>query len=97
MEMVMMVMAPGPADRRRKILDIGELAALRGIGEVRRKLGELSRRCGIAVRRSGLGSGLQVRRDLLRDLLILGWVRLLQLLKGAQQLSEGRKLAVVRL
>jgi len=68
---MMMVMA---ADRFRQILDVGELAVLRGIREVRRQLVELVRRSRVAVRLGRLGGALQVRGDLLRDLLILGWI-----------------------
>ena len=72
----------------RQVLNIGELAACRGIGEVRRKLVELSRRGRIPARLRSLGGGLQVRGDLLCDLLILGWVRLLKLLQRIHQLDE---------
>ncbi len=87
MGMMMMVMtAP---NRLRQILNVRKLPGLRGIREVRRKLGELIRRCRIPARLGSLGSALQVRRDLLSDLLVLGWVRLLKLLEFAQQLGEG--------
>lgn len=79
--MMMMVMA---TDCLSQTLDVGELAALRGGGEVRRKLAELARRCGIAVGLGSLSGALQVRGDLLGDLLILGWVRLLKLLERVQ-------------
>ena len=93
---MMMVMAPA-ADRLRQIRDIGELAALRGVREIRRELGELGGRRRIAVRGSGFGGILQVGGDLLGDLLVLGRVRLLQLLQRAHQLRERRKLAAVLL
>jgi len=80
-----------------QILDVGELAVGRSIGEVRRKLVELIRRCRITVRLGGLRGRLQVRGDLLCDLLVLGWVRLLKLLERVQQLCERRKLAGIRL
>ena len=86
-----------PADGLREILNVGKLATLRGVREVRRKLVELVRRCRIAVRLRSLSGALQVCGDLLRDLLVLGWIRLLQLLKSAHQLRERRKLAVLRL
>ncbi len=82
---MMVVMA---TDRLSQILDVGQLAALRGIREVRRKLAELIRRRRIAVRLGRLGCALQVRGDLLRHLLILGWVGLLELLERAHQLGE---------
>ena len=93
---MMVMMMTTAADGLCQILDIGELPALRGVAEIRRQLGELAGGGGVARRRSGLGGALQVGRDLLRHLLILGGVRLLQLLKRAHQLREGRKLAVVR-
>ena len=55
------------------ILGIRDLAAPRGVREVFRKLVQLAARCGIAVRLSRLGGALQVRSDLLRDLLVVGW------------------------
>lgn len=93
--MMMVVMAP--ANGLRQILHVRELAALRGVGEVRRKLVELGRLGRVAVRRGGLRGALQVRGDLLRDLLVLAWVRLLKLLERVHQLGERRKLAVLRL
>ena len=92
----MMVMA-ATTDGLRQILHVGKLTALRGAGEVRRKLVELGRLRRIAVRRGGLRGGLQVGSDLLGDLLVLGWIRLLELLERAHQLSERRKLGVLRL
>lgn len=83
--MMMMVMA---TDRLSQILHARELAALRGVGEVRRKLVELVRGCRIAVRQVRLSGALQVCGDLLRDLLVLGWVRLLKLLERAHQLGK---------
>ena len=82
----MMVMAP--TDRLRQILYVGELAALRGVREVRGKLVELVGLCRIAVRRGGLSGVFKVRGDLLRDLLALGGIRLLKLLQRAHELSE---------
>ena len=90
--MVVMMMA---ADRLRQILHIGKLAALGGARKVVRKLRQLGRLGGIAGRRGGLSGGLKIGGDLPRDLLVLGWVRLLQLLELTHQLSEGRKPAVV--
>jgi len=72
----------------RHVLDVGELAAGRGIAEVRRQLVELSCRGRITARRGSLGGGLQVCGDLLCDLLILGRVRLLKLLERIHQLDE---------
>jgi hypothetical protein len=60
------------ADRLREILHIGELAALGGARKVVRKLRQLGRLSSIAGRRGGLSGGLEVRGDLLRDLLVLG-------------------------
>ena len=81
----MMVMA---TDRLSQILHARELAALRGVGEVRRKLVELVRGCRIAVRQVRLSGAVQVCGELLRDLLVLGWVRLLKLLERAHQLGK---------
>ena len=77
---MMMVM---PMDTRRlsQILDIGKLAAGGGVGEIRRQLVELVRGCGIALRLGRLRGALQIRRDLLGDLFILGRIGLLELLK----------------
>ena len=92
---MMMMVAVATPHRLCQILDVGKLAALRGIGEVRRQLVELIRRVRIPFLLGGLGGALQVGGNLLRDLLVLGWVRLLKLLERAQQLGERRKLAVV--
>jgi len=92
--MMVTMMAP---HRLRQILHVGHLATLRGAVEIRGKLVELGGLCRIAVRRGGLRRALQVRGDLLRDLLILGWIRLLKLLERAHELRERRKLAVLRL
>lgn len=77
--MVMMMAACG----LRQILEIGHLAALRGCREVCCKLTELIRCRRIAVCLGRLGGALQVLRDLLGDLLILRWIRLLELLERA--------------
>jgi hypothetical protein len=69
---MMMVMAA--TERLSQILDVGELAGLRGICEVRRKLVELVRGCRVAVLLGSLCSALQVSGDLLCYLLVLGWV-----------------------
>lgn len=94
MAAMMMVMAT-TADRLRQVLNVGQLTALRGIREIRRQLVELSRCRSVAIRGRGAGGALQIRRDLLRDLLIFGWVGLLELLQRAHQLRERRKLAVI--
>lgn len=93
---VMMAVAAA-TDGLRQILHVGKLAALRGGGEILRKLAELGRLGRIAFGRGGLGGRLQIRGNLLGDLLVLGRVRLLELLQRAHQLSERRKLAVRRL
>ena len=89
---VVMMMA---AHRPRHVLHGRELAALGGARKVVRKLRQLGCLGSIAGRRGGLSGGLEVRGDLLRDLLVLGRVRLLQFLELTHQLSEGRKPAVV--
>jgi hypothetical protein len=78
----MMVMVV-PTGSLRQILDAGKLSALGRIREVRGKLVELVRDSGIARRLGGLGSRLQVRGDLLGDLLVFGWIGLLKLLQRA--------------
>ena len=84
---VVMMMAP-TADGLRQIRNVGKLATLRRSGEIRGELGELVGRGGIPVGGRGLCSTLQIAGDLLGDLLIFGWIRLLQLLQGAHQLRE---------
>ena len=96
MAAMMMVMAAA-ADSLRQILNIGELATLGSIREIRRELIQLRRCRRVAVRRRGLGRILQIRGDLLGDLLVFRGVGLLQLLERAHQLCERRKLAVIRL
>ena len=84
-----------PACRLSQALDVGELSGLRGVGKVCRKLVELiGQRCVPA----GLGSlrgAFQIRRDLLSDLLILRRVRLLELLKFAQEFGDRGELSDV--
>jgi hypothetical protein len=84
---VVMMMAPA-ADGLRQIRNVGKLATLRRSGEIRGELGELVGRGRIPVGGRGLRGTLQIAGDLLGDLLILGWIRLLQLLQGAHQLRE---------
>lgn len=95
--MVMTVMMMAAADRLRQVLDARELAALRGVAEIRGKLIELRGRGRIALLLGSLRGGLQVGRDLLGDLLVFGRVGLLQLLQFAHYLSKRRKLGVIRL
>ena len=85
------------AGRRRQVLEVRELAAGRGVLEVRRKLAELAGGRRIAACRGGLGGALQVGRDLAGDLREFGWIRLLKLLEFGRNLGERRKLAVIRL
>jgi hypothetical protein len=77
-----------PAERFRQILNVRKLAGLRRIGKVRCKLRQLASGGRITGVLRGLGRVGQIRRDLLCDLLILRRVRLLNLLKLAQQLGE---------
>lgn len=81
----MMVMAApvSPADCLRQILDVRQLAGLRGGSKIRGKLCELTGRAGVAVRCRGLGCGGQIGGNLLRHLRILRWIRLLKLLESA--------------
>jgi hypothetical protein len=94
---VMMMAALAAAYGLSNVLNVGELTASRGVAEIGRQLVQLARSRGIPTGRSGLGGVLQVGRDLLRHLCVLGWVRLLKLLERAHQLSEWGKLAIVRL
>lgn len=95
--MVMVVPTASAADSLSQILYVGQLAARRGIRKVAGELGKLIRSRSIAVCLGSLGGARQVGGDLLRDLLIFGWIRLLQLLERTQHLAEGRKLAAVGL
>jgi hypothetical protein len=95
--MVMMVMATGPTGRLSQVLEVRELTILGGRRKVRRQRGQCVCCVSIPVCLCGLRSGRQVGGDGRRHLLVFGWVRLLQLLQRARNLSERRKLAVVRL
>ena len=83
---MMMVMAA--TNGLSQIMDIRELVALRGAIEVAGKLAQLSRRRGIAVGLGRLSGVLQIGGDLLRDLLVPGWIGLLKLLKHAHHLGK---------
>jgi len=71
---MMMVMS---TEGLREVLSARKLAALRGLGKVRCKLVEFA--CGgrVALRCGGFGGVLQIRGNLRRHLLILGWIGLL--------------------
>jgi hypothetical protein len=103
--MVMVVMAPvstsgcaaaASADRLRQILQVGQLAGLRGAGEIGCELRQLGRRAG-GLRLDRLRFALQVGGDLRGELFVFAWVRLLKLLQPADQLCKGRKPAAVGL
>ena len=81
-------MAVAASNGLREILDIRNLPAAGGVAEVRGKLRQLAGQIGIAGGGCRLCGRLQFARDLLRHLLILGGVRLLQLLQSAQYLRE---------
>ena len=81
----MMMMAAG---RLRQVLEVGELAAGRGVLEVGRKLVELARRRRVAACLGRLGGALQVGGNLRGDLLVLSRIRLLKLLEFARNLGE---------
>lgn len=70
---VMMMSAEG----LRQVLRARKLATLRSLRKIRCQLVELACARGVALRRIGLCSSLQVRGNLLRYLLVLGWVALL--------------------
>lgn len=95
--MVMVMVMAAAADRLCQIRHVGELAALRGVGKIGRQRVELSGCRRIAVGGRSLRRILQVGGDLLGDLLVLGRVRLLQLLQLAHELRERRKLAAILL
>ncbi len=83
------------ADGLRQILNVRQLARGGRRAEIGGELRQLVGRRRITVRLGGLRRRLQVARDLRGYLLILGWIRLLQLLQCAQQLRERRKLAAI--
>ena len=83
-----MMMVVAATDGLSQILYIRELAALRGAVEVAGKLAQLSRCRRIAVGLGRLSGVLQIGGDLLRDLLVLGWIGLLKLLKHAHHLGK---------
>ena len=92
--MVMMMVAAA-SNGLCQILNIRQLAVLRGFREISRKLAELICLRSIAFGLSRLGGALQVGRDLLGNLRVLGRIRLLKLLKRAHQLRKGREIAVI--
>ena len=83
-----MVMVMASAEGLRQVRNVGKLASLRRVGEIRGELRELVGRRRIAVGGRSLGGALQIGGDLLCDLLIFGRIRLLQLLQSAQQLRK---------
>lgn len=91
MHVVMMVMPMSAANRLGKVLDVRKCIVLRSRAEVVGKLVQLIGLGGIAVRARGGCSVLQIGRDLGCDLLIFGWVGLLQLLQRAHNLGERRQ------
>lgn len=93
--MPVMAVVMTAADGLRKILNVRKLTALRGVGEVRCELVKLAGRRRISITLGGLGSILQIRGDLLGDLLIFGGIGLLELLELAQHFRERGKLPVV--
>ena len=80
-----------------QILNTGKLAATGSIGEVRPELVQFVGRIGVSLGLRRLCGVMQVRRDMLGDLLILRRVVLLKLLERAQRLGKGGKPAIVRL
>ena len=84
----MMMTVAASTDGLSQILDIRELAALRGAVEVAGKVTQLSRCRRIAAGLGRLSGILQISGDLLRDLLVLGWIGLLKLLKHAHHLGK---------
>lgn len=98
MRVVVMVVSALPARTCHclgQVLNIRQLAILRSIFEIRCKLAELACGRSISSLLRSLGGGLKIGRDLLRNLLIFGWVGLLQLLKRTQKLRKRREVAAV--
>ena len=89
------MMVVKPAQGLGQAADARQLAARGSVLEVGGKRAKLRCSGGITLRLGRLRGGLQVRGDLLRDLLILGRVLLLQLLERAHQLGKGRKLLAI--
>jgi hypothetical protein len=90
--MVMVVMAAlstCTADGLREILQVGQLTGLRGAAEIGRELRQLGRRAG-GLCLDRLRLALQVGGNLRSELFVFGWVRLLKLLQGADQLGKRR-------
>lgn len=85
------------AERRRQILNVRQLARCRGCLKIRGQLRQLRGAGGIATGCIGLRGRLQIAGDLLRDLCVFGWVRLLELLQLAHYLGQRRKRATIRL
>src|ERR1039458_3396987 len=93
----MMMVVMMPAHPLRQILNVGQLAALRGVRKVGGELVELGRGRRITLRLGSRGGACQVRGDLRGNLLILGGIRLLKLLECGQDLGQGRKLGAIAL
>ncbi len=77
-------MSAATANRLGQVLKIWQLAAAGGIGKVGRELIQLVRTGRIPIRGIGVGSGLQICRNLLRYLLILAGIGLLKGLQFAK-------------
>src|SRR5579883_3131925 len=94
--MVMMMVPPSAAaDGLRKILKVGKLPGARSLREIRRQLVQLIRRRRVALGIRLFRRALQVIRNLLGDLPVLGRTGLLNLLEAADDLRQRRKLAAI--
>jgi len=90
----MMMMPVTAVHCLRQVLNIGEGVVLRCVVEIRCELVQLGCLGCVAIGGGCFGGVLQVGGDLRRYLLVLGGIRLLQLLQSAQHLGEGGKLRV---
>lgn len=88
---MMMVMSMSATNRLGQVLYIRQRVVLRSRTKVAGQLIQLVGLRRIAIGTGGTGSALQIRSNLRSDLLILGRVRLLQLLQRAHYLSERRQ------
>lgn len=85
------------ADGLGQILYVRKLAGRRSIREVAGQLIQLRGGPGVTFGSSRLCGVLQVRCDLLSHLLVLSWIRFLQLLQCNQNSRKWRELAIIGL
>lgn len=95
MVVTVMVALISAGDCLSQIAKVRKLAALRRVREVGCQLIKLASPRGIAVGLVRLRGGLEIGRDLLGELCVLGRILLLELLKLTQDLCEGRELRIL--